>query len=66
MLEVGSEDILKTQFDMSKAGYKVRIANLRDKGGPEVQEVRAKLRAAVLKRWSEIETGFLPKKGKYA
>lgn len=65
LLEVGSEDILKSEFEMSKSGYKLRIANLRDRGGDEVRDLRKRLRAAVFKRWAEIETGFLPKARKY-
>lgn len=65
LLENNGADVLKEQFEMSKAGYKIRIANIRDKGGEPVREMRAKLREAVFQRWQEIETGFLPKARKY-
>lgn len=53
------------ELGMSQAGYKVRINNLRDKGGPEVAEIREKLRAIVYDEWMAIETDFLPKARKY-
>lgn len=64
LLEVGSEELLK-EVGMSKAGYKVRINNLRDKGGEVVREVREKLVEIVVKEWQRIETGFLPRSRKY-
>ena len=65
LLEVGREEILKDKVGMSKAGYKVRINNLRDKGGDEIREVRSVLNNIVKKEWQKIETGFLPKARKY-
>lgn len=65
LLENNGADVLKEQFEMSKAGYKIRLANIRDKGGEPARELRAKLRAAVFQRWQEIESGFLPKSRKY-
>lgn len=59
------EKILKEELDMSKSGYEVRIANLRDKGGEPVREVRAKLREIVLREWERVENSFLPKARKY-
>lgn len=65
LLEVGRDEMLKEAVGMSKAGYKVRIANLRDKGGDEVREIRAKLNALVKQEWQKIEQGFLPRARKY-
>lgn len=64
LIEVGREHRL-AEIGMSVAGYAVRIRNLRDKGGSEVQEIRKKLTAIVQEEWRSIETGFLPKSGKY-
>ena len=65
LLETGREEILKDSVGMSKAGYKVRITNLRDKGGEEVREVRNKLNNLVKSEWQKVEQGFLPKSRKY-
>lgn len=65
LLEVGRDELLKEAVSMSKAGYKVRIANLRDKGGEEVREIRTKLNALVKAEWQKIEQGFLPRSRKY-
>lgn len=65
LIEVGCEDKLKEAVGMSKAGYKVRIQNLRDKGGAPLVEVRKQLNALVRKEWERIESGFLPKSRKY-
>jgi recombination protein RecA len=65
LIEVGRDELLKEEVGMSKAGYKVRIANLRDKGGEEVREVRTKLNALVKQEWQKIEQGFLPRARKY-
>jgi recombination protein RecA len=65
LIEAGREELLKERVGMSKAGYKVRVANLRDKGGDTVREVRAELRKLVQKEWQTIEQGFLPKSRKY-
>lgn len=65
LLEVGREEMLKEAVGMSKSGYKVRIANLRDKGGEEVRDIRAKLNTLVKQEWQKIEQGFLPKSRKY-
>lgn len=64
LIEVKCEERL-AELDMSKAGYKVRISNLRDKGGQEVRDIRAQLEAIVIEEWQRIETGFLPKARKY-
>lgn len=65
LLSVGSEALLKEELGVSKAGFKVRINNLREKGGEEVREFRAKLKALVIAEWTRIESGFLPKAKKY-
>jgi len=64
LIEVGRDARIK-EVGMSVAGYAVRIRNLRDKGGPEVREVREKLTKIVQEEWRSIETGFLPKSSKY-
>lgn len=64
LIKVGCEDKL-TQFDMSKAGYATLISNLRDKGGPEVRELRKELSKVVFTEWQRIEQGFLPRSSKY-
>jgi len=65
LLEVGREELLKDKLGMSKAGYKVRINNLRDKGGEEVREIRTTLTKLVKQEWQKVEVGFLPKSRKY-
>ena len=65
LLEVGKTERLKEEVGMSAAGYKVRINNLRDKGGQDVREIRAKLNKIVAEEWQSIEQGFLPKSRKY-
>lgn len=53
------------ELGLSASGYKVRIGNLRNKGGDEIRALRKQLNAAVAKEWSAIETKFLPTAGKY-
>lgn len=65
LLEVGSTERLKDEVGMSAAGYKVRINNLRDKGGDEVREIRKTLTRIVQEEWARIEVGFLPTSRKY-
>ena len=64
LLEVKRESELEA-LGLSKAGYKVRINNLRDKGGPPVVEFRQKLAAVISRVWADIELSFLPKSSKY-
>jgi recombination protein RecA len=64
LVEVKREARLE-ELGMSKAGYARRITSLRDKGGEEVAEIRAQLRAIVYEEWQRIETDFLPKARKY-
>ncbi len=66
LLETGREEQLKAAVDMSKAGYKVRINNLRNRGGQDIQDVRDKLDKLVREQWQQIETTFLPQSRKYA
>lgn len=65
LLEAGTEDKLRERVGMSKSGYKVRIANLRDKGGAPVIETREKLTELVREEWERVELAFLPKSKKY-
>lgn len=53
------------EVGMTKAGYKVRIAKLRDIGGGDVAEVRTKLAQLVQKRWAQVDESFMPKASKY-
>jgi recombination protein RecA len=53
------------ELGLSNAGYKIRINNLREKGGDEVKELRKLLVAAVRKEWQRVETEFLPSSKKY-
>ena len=64
LLEVKRGERLK-EVGMSEAGYKVRIGNLRNKGGPEAASVREKLNRIVRDEWTKIETKFLPQSRKY-
>lgn len=65
LIDVGSTELL-ADVDMSKSGYKLRIASLRDsKDRNEIIEVRRKLNALVVREWARIEQGFLPKQRKY-
>lgn len=53
------------EVDMTKSGYKTRIQALRNRGGQEVREVRARLNAIVVQEWARIEKTFLPQSRKY-
>lgn len=65
LLEVKREERLK-DVGMSSAGYKIRVNNLRNKGGAEAQEVREKLDKIIRQEWATIETKFLPTSRKYS
>lgn len=65
LLSVGLADVLEKELDMTKSGYKLRIQNLRNKGGEEMQAVRKALNRVVVREWQRIETDFLPKARKY-
>lgn len=64
LLEVNREECL-AELGLSKAGYKIRINNLRNGGGEEVKELRRKMREVVSREWQKIEISFLPKARKY-
>lgn len=65
LIDAGCEARL-AELEMSKAGYKIRIANLRNAGAHgEMAAVRRKLSTMVVEEWSRIETSFLPTAGKY-
>lgn len=64
LLEVGCESRL-AEVGLSKAGYKIRANNIRNKGGAELQELRAALAAIVFTEWQRIEQNFLPQSRKY-
>ncbi len=64
LISVGCDEHL-APLGLSKAGYKVRLPNLRNKGGEEVRELRRNLNALVWREWQRIETGFLPQSRKY-
>jgi RecA/RadA recombinase len=64
LLSVGKEHRLK-ELGISKAGYKIRIGNLRNNGGVEAVAFRDQLDKIVDDEWCAIETTFLPKSRKY-
>lgn len=64
LVEIGKGERL-AEVELSAAGYKVRIPNLRNKGGAEARETREGLRRIVFEEWQRIERGFLPKASKY-
>jgi len=64
LISVGREHRLK-ELGISKAGYKIRIGNLRNNGGLEAIAFRDQLDKIVEEEWSAIETTFLPKSKKY-
>lgn len=64
LIDVGKESKLAA-LGLSKAGYKVRINNLRNKGGEEAQTLRLELKQLVKEQWAEVETNFLPTSSKY-
>lgn len=65
LLDCGRADKLQSVCGISAAGYKIRLANLRSKGGQEVQTVRQQLNNLVETEWSAIEQTFLPDARKY-
>ncbi len=62
--EVKRDELMK-DLGFSKNGYKIRIANLRNKGGDEARDMRDALRKLVRQEWAKIETDFLPQSRKY-
>lgn len=64
LIEVGLDTKL-AELGISKAGYKISLPKMRDRGGDEVREFRKQLNATVFSEWQRIEQGFLPKSSKY-
>lgn len=64
LIDCKREELLKP-LGLSKAGYKVRLRSLRDKGGEEAAELRRELTTLVHREWGKIETTFLPVSKKY-
>lgn len=64
LISVKRHERLK-EVGLSEAGFKVRLNNLRNKGGEEVKELRDTLNKIVREEWACIETGFLPTAKKY-
>jgi len=62
--EVKRDEQMK-ELGFSKNGYKVRITNIRNKGGQEAKDMREALRKLVRQEWAKIETDFLPQSRKY-
>jgi hypothetical protein len=62
--EVKRDEHMK-ELGFSKNGYKVRITNIRNKGGQEAKDMREALRKLVRQEWAKIETDFLPQSRKY-
>ncbi len=62
--EVKRDELMK-DLGFSKNGYKIRISNIRNKGGQEAQDMRTALRKLVRQEWAKIETDFLPQSKKY-
>lgn len=53
------------EVGLSEGGYKIRLNNLRSKGGQEAADLRLALASIVRKEWAAIETKFLPPSRKY-
>jgi len=64
LIEVNRSERLK-ELGLSEAGYKVRLTNLRNKGGDELRDLRRSLSVIIDEEWTRIETSFLPKSRKY-
>lgn len=64
LMEVKADSALD-ELGLTKAGYKVRLENLRDKGGGEVADLRQRINHHVRVNWQEVEMRFLPKCTKY-
>lgn len=64
LLEAGREEALD-ELGFSKSGYKVRINNLRNKGGKEMQEVRQQVARVLQREWAAVQSTFLPATSKY-
>lgn len=64
LLTHGLEDRLKL-VGMSKAGWSLRVAKVRNEGGAEAKALRLALAQIVRSEWAKLETTFLPKASKY-
>lgn len=64
LIDVAREERLAA-IGLSKAGYKIRIGNIRGKGGDEANQLRQQLKTIVTEEWCAIETKFLPAARKY-
>lgn len=64
LIEVKRTDRLD-ELGLSVAGYKIRLNNLRGKGGEEVVQLRAQMQKIIRDEWEKIETKFLPPSRKY-
>jgi recombination protein RecA len=64
LFAVKRDELLK-EIGFSKTGAKIRINNIRNKGGAEAREMRNTLRALVRQEWAKIENSFLPQSSKY-
>lgn len=64
LIEVKATNRLE-ELGLTAGGYKIRINNLREKGGAEFKDLREKLNKVVADEWCRIETKFLPKVSKY-
>lgn len=64
LVEIKRTELL-SDLKLTAAGYKVRLASIRDKGGAEAREMRTKLGEIVRKEWARVETTYLPKSKKY-
>lgn len=64
LIDVNREERL-AEIGITKAGYKIRVNNIRGKGGEEAQALRQQLKTMVDEEWCAIETKFLPASPKY-
>lgn len=64
LVENNLDDVL-SEVGMSKAGFKLRIDRLRQKGGQEMADMRLALNTIILREWGALERKFLPAVGKY-
>ena len=64
LINSGKEHRLK-ELGLSKAGYKIRLNNLRNNGGEEMKLLNEALDTVVDEEWKNIENSFLPKSKKY-
>lgn len=64
LIEAGRDEAL-AELGFSKAGYKISITNLRNKGGPAMAAMRAQATAVVQREWALVQQTFLPQSSKY-